>query len=187
MRYINFEKVIRDTFNNSKNISQAISILELMIMCSRKNIYDIRYLNDGHIHICMPTSLSLHFHEDYNQFVLTYRHYHRQHGVSSYSCDNIIPLDMPCSHEPTGIYIHKNDVVDVYDYEKIIKSYLGYINNIDYDYITNDMNISGFKRRYTIAAKLSNICGLNEHDIAQHIKKNTTIGELVEKLKETID
>ena len=140
MQYVSLEKAILDIFNNKNNID-PVFLSTIMIRFATRNIIDVNF-SQGKRTCMYPVLIVSSYDTHLNQFCITYRHRVRQHGVSGYSCDDIIPIVDPTYYIPDdrcGLYIHKKDVIDIRDIKNVIRRFLAYSYNIDPDYIDDDM------------------------------------------------
>lgn len=162
MQYVKLDKVILDIFNNKNNID-PVFLSKIMINSATRNIIDVNFSQGKRI--CMYTVLIVSSYDAYlNQFCITYRHRVRQHGVSGYSCDDIIPIRDLTYNSPEdrcGLYIHKKDVIDTCDIKNVVRRFLAYSYNIDPDYIDDyvifdkhNLNMYAFNSLFNIKKDL---------------------------------
>lgn len=178
MQYVNLLKVITDIFNNHDNRINPIHLSTLMIRSHTRPIIDVRYQALKPVSL-QAILLSPNYDVNFDTYTITYRHRIRQHGVSGYSCDLIIPCSAPLHEikDTTGLYIHKDDVIYP-DIKNILKHYIGYFSSIHFEYLTDDMRLEGFKHFHT-----QDICALFNITKEQlNITRKTTISDLTKTL-----
>ena len=181
MRYINLDNVIIDTFKKCDSRVNPSLLISIMIRSAVNPIIDVQYealkLTPRQTVLLVPR---LDNNDDgIKTYTITYRHLIREHDVSGYSCDLIIPLyKYEYSRCATGLYIYEDDVLQPDNIRDILKHYIGFMTNIHHDYLTDDMTINGFKHVYT-----SDICKLfNITEEKLNINRKTTIGDLIKTL-----
>ena len=80
------------------------------------------------------------------------------------------------------LYINNDYILDITDVRRVLVSVLGRWRNIDTDYITDDMTVTGFIKSYNNISLLYKLFDISKKDIKVTYK--TTIGDFVKKVTE---